>query len=150
MSHRTAKCAAVGASIGNSAIQPRRAAADHVLHMGMKAETAARHWSLLAAGSAIVACLGMLATRALPHASALSLPLAPRVSALAYPAVYVSAAVLTLQALIGGSLATLRRSAPGLVLCGLVAQALAFSLWSVQLLDQSYQPGHSLLDPLWA
>jgi diguanylate cyclase (GGDEF)-like protein len=97
----------------------------------------------------VAAAVALTFSQLWPAASASSLPLAPRISALVYPAVYVSAAVLTLQALIGGTLATLRRSAPGLVLCGLVAQALAFSLWSVQLLDQTYQPGRSPLDPLW-
>jgi GGDEF domain-containing protein len=35
------------------------------------------------------------------------------------------------------------------VLGGVAAQALAFILWSQQLLEQSYVPGQSLLDPLW-
>ena len=31
----------------------------------------------------------------------------------------------------------------------MVAQAVAFSLWSVQLLAGTYTPGATLLDPLW-
>ena len=78
-----------------------------------------------------------------------SLPLPARVSALVYPAVYVSAAILTLQAIVGGSLSRSRSTASLLVLGGIIAQALAFILWSEQLLRQSYVTGGSVLDPLW-
>ena len=78
-----------------------------------------------------------------------SLPLPERVSALVYPAVYVSAAILTLQAIVGGSLSRSRSTASLLVLGGIIAQALAFILWSEQLLRQSYVTGGSVLDPLW-
>ena len=36
-----------------------------------------------------------------------------------------------------------------LVLGGFLLQALAFSLWSIQLLGNSYVPGQSALDPIW-
>jgi diguanylate cyclase (GGDEF)-like protein len=72
-----------------------------------------------------------------------------RASALAYPAVYVSAAVLTLQAMVGGSLRGARGPGLQLVLTGIVAQATAFILWSQLLLDQRYVVGESLIDPLW-
>ena len=70
-------------------------------------------------------------------------------SALVYPAVYVSAAILTLQAIVGGSLRRSRSTASLLVLGGIIAQAVAFILWSEQLLRQSYVTGGSVLDPLW-
>ena len=82
-------------------------------------------------------------------ASHSSLPLASRLSALAYPTVYVSAAVLTAQAIVGGSLRRNRSTASLLVLAGIIAQAMAFILWSHELLRQSYVTGGSVLDPLW-
>jgi diguanylate cyclase (GGDEF)-like protein len=78
------------------------------------------------------------------------LPTGPLLSALAYPALYVAAAVLTLQAAIGNSLLNVRSPASRLVLGGIIVQALAFIFWSQQLLTRSYVPGHSWLDPLWA
>ena len=56
-------------------------------------------------------------------ASRSSLPELSRLSALAYPAVYVSAAILTLQAIISGSLRRSRSAASLLVFGGIVAQA---------------------------
>jgi len=83
-------------------------------------------------------------------AAASSLALAPKVAALVYPAVYVAAAVLMLQAMIAGSLRGGQRSgALRLVLGGMIAVAVAFVLWSRQLLAGTYVPGHTLLDPLW-
>jgi diguanylate cyclase (GGDEF)-like protein len=82
-------------------------------------------------------------------ASVSTLPLAGKLSALVYPAVYLSAAVLLLQAMIGGSLSASRSRALPVTLAGMTVQAGAFALWSVQLLNQSYNPGSTLLDPLW-
>jgi len=78
-----------------------------------------------------------------------TLPVAERLSALVYPAIYVSAAVLALQALIGGALTSVRSAAARLVLAGVILEALAFIPWSAQLLNQSYVSGESPLDPLW-
>lgn len=84
------------------------------------------------------------------HDAAVStLALGPKLSALAYPALYVCAAVLMAQAMIGGSLAGSRSRALPVTLGGMVAQAVAFSLWSVQLLNGTYVPGATALDPLW-
>jgi len=74
---------------------------------------------------------------------------APRVSALVYPVLYVSAAVLALQALLGGAVTTVRSRPSRLVLGGIMAQAFSFIMWSEQLLDQSYHPGATMLDPIW-
>jgi diguanylate cyclase (GGDEF)-like protein len=82
-------------------------------------------------------------------AAASMLALAPRLSALVYPTLYVSAAVLALQAMVGGAVITIRSTASRLVLGGIMAQAVAFSMWCEQLLDQTYHPGGSALDPLW-
>jgi diguanylate cyclase (GGDEF)-like protein len=83
------------------------------------------------------------------HGSGGDLPLAGRLSALAYPALYVSAAVLTLQVMVGGSLRQVRGPGPRLVLLGIVMQAVAFIFWSEELLHQSYVMGATLIDPLW-
>jgi len=82
-------------------------------------------------------------------AGASTLPMAQRLSALVYPAIYVSAAVLALQALIGGALTSVRSAGARLVLAGVMLEALAFIPWSAQLLNQNYASGESLLDPLW-
>ena len=51
--------------------------------------------------------------------------------------------------MVGGSLAGSRSRALPVTLAGMVAQAIAFSLWSTQLLAGTYVPGSTLLDPLW-
>jgi diguanylate cyclase (GGDEF)-like protein len=83
--------------------------------------------------------------------SALSSSLSPTgvASALAYPGLYVTAAVLTLQAMIAGALHGIRGGGVRLVLAGIAAQAIAFIWWSRQLLDGTYVPGKTLIDPLW-
>ena len=83
------------------------------------------------------------------QAAASTLPLAGRASALAYPAVYVAATVVMLDAVIGGGLRRIRAPGVRLVLLGTAAQALAFTLWCDKLLDQTYVPGHGWLDRLW-
>ena len=84
------------------------------------------------------------------HTAAVSsLSLAPKLSALVYPSVYIAAVVLMLHAMIAGSLRRSRSTAQRLVLGGMAAQALGFGLWSQQLLARTYVPGHTMLDPLW-
>ncbi len=78
------------------------------------------------------------------------LNMASRLSALVYPTLYVSAAVLALQALLGGAVTSVRSLPSRLVLLGIVAQAFAFIMWSEQLLNQSYVTGATVLDPIWA
>ncbi len=95
--------------------------------------------------AAIALCFAALG----PIADASSLPLAPKLSALVYPALYVSATVLTVQALIGGSLRRVHTASVRLVIGGIAAQSVGFILWSIQLLRRDYAPGHTLLDPLW-
>ena len=74
---------------------------------------------------------------------------APTISAVIYPSIYVAAAVVMLQAIIGGALRGYRRSVVWLVMGGMAAVALGFSLWTPQLLAGTYVPGATLLDPLW-
>jgi diguanylate cyclase (GGDEF)-like protein len=82
-------------------------------------------------------------------AGASTLGLAPKLSALVYPALYVSATVLMLDALVGGGLRSVKAPGLRLVLSGIAAQALAFTLWCNKLLTRTYVPGHSWLDRLW-
>src|ERR1700742_1832138 len=51
--------------------------------------------------------------------------------------------------MIGGALRGYRRSVAALVMGGMAAEAVAFGLWSPQLLAQTYVPGHTLIDPLF-
>jgi diguanylate cyclase (GGDEF)-like protein len=98
----------------------------------------------------VVAAAISLSLAALWHDAAASpLALAPRLSALTYPAVYVAAAVVMLQSMVSGSLRTNRTAPSRFVLAGMAAEAVAFSLWSIQLLGNSYVPGATLLDPLF-
>ena len=113
-----------------------------------------RSRALLIVGAAevlpLIAAAASLTYALLWHdAGASTLPVAQRLSALVYPALYVSAAVLALQALIGGALTSVRSAAARVVLAGVMLEAAAFIPWSQQLLDQSYVSGHSVLDPIW-
>jgi diguanylate cyclase (GGDEF)-like protein len=96
-------------------------------------------------GAALAFCLAGLWPVAL--GSHLGVP--DRVSALIYPGLYVAAAILLLHTVLGGSLRGHSRLPLKLVLGGIAAQALAFTLWSDKLLDGTYVPGDWLLDPLW-
>jgi diguanylate cyclase (GGDEF)-like protein len=98
----------------------------------------------------IAAAIALTFSQLWTTADASSLPMAGRVSALAYPAFYVTAAVLTLQAILGGSLRRVRGPGPHLVLAGIALEAVAFIAWSKQLLDGTYVPGATGLDALWA
>jgi diguanylate cyclase (GGDEF)-like protein len=84
----------------------------------------------------------------LPAANS-SLALGPKLAAVAYPPLYIAAAVLTLQAAIGGLSGVLDTPGVRIVLGGFLLEGLAFSLWSIQLLGNDYVTGHSLLDPIW-
>ena len=97
----------------------------------------------------IVAATALTFAELWPHAVASRLSVAGVVSALAYPGLYVTAAVLTLQAMIAGALRGIRGGGVRLVLAGIAAQAVAFIFWSRQLLDGAYTPGATLIDPLW-
>jgi diguanylate cyclase (GGDEF)-like protein len=97
----------------------------------------------------IVAATALTLADIWPHAAASALPFSGRASALAYPGLYVSAAVLTLQAMVSGSLRGIRGGGVRFVLAGMVVQAVAFIFWSRQLLDGSYVPGATLIDPLF-
>ncbi|HET9073602.1 MAG TPA: GGDEF domain-containing protein, partial [Solirubrobacteraceae bacterium] len=95
--------------------------------------------------AALGLCLSLLWQTA-THSAVLG---AARVSDLVYPCLYVSAAILTLQAMLGGGLGGVRSRATGLFLFGTATISFAFIMWSQELLRSDYVPGTSLLDPLW-
>jgi diguanylate cyclase (GGDEF)-like protein len=97
----------------------------------------------------MVAAVSLTIAELWRHVATSPLAVAPKVSAVIYPSIYVAAAVVTLQAIIGGALRGYRRPVTWLVMGGMAAQAVAFVLWSTQLLDADYVAGQSLLDPLW-
>ena len=98
----------------------------------------------------IVAAVALTFTELWKTAADSTLATAPKISALLYPALFVAAIVLTLQSTVGGMRRGLNTTALRLVLLGIAAEAVAYTLWSTQLLTRSYVPGDTLLDPLWA
>src|SRR5579884_288803 len=100
-------------------------------------------------GPLVVAAVALTTAQFWGSAHASSLPLAAKLSALAYPALYVSAAVLMLDAVVGGGLRRIQARGLTLVLSGVTAEALAFTLWCNKLLKGTYVPGHTWLDRLW-
>jgi diguanylate cyclase (GGDEF)-like protein len=103
----------------------------------------------LESASLALAAAALLIAALWSTASGSSLPWAGRISALLYPILYAAATMAMLQAAFGGRLRGLHERSVQLALGGIFAQALAFALWSVQLLQRSYVPGRSALDPLW-
>ena len=75
------------------------------------------------------------------HGGAVELSAGARLSALAYPALYVSAAILTLQVMVGGSLRQVRGPGPRLVLLGIVMPGRRLHRWTEQLLDAELRHG---------
>jgi diguanylate cyclase (GGDEF)-like protein len=113
------------------------------------ASWAARAVAVVEALPLVAAAMALTFAELWDHGGAAELTSAVRLSALAYPALYVSAAILTLQVMVGGSLRQVRGPGPRLVLLGIVIQAVAFILWSEQLLTASYVMGETIIDPLW-
>src|SRR4051794_3069167 len=97
----------------------------------------------------IAAAIALTYAELWPEALGSSLSAKEQVAALAYPALYVSAAILTVQAMIGGSLRRVHGPGPRLVLLGVAMQAVAFIAWTEQLLEGTYTMGATLIDPLW-
>ena len=118
----------------------------------VRMRTGSRSLRFVAAAEVLPVILGAAAltfAELLPDANASMLAAVPRLSALVYPTLYVSAAVVALQALLGGAVTTVRSTPSRLVLGGIIAQAFAFIMWSEQLLDQRYHPGRTAVDPVW-
>lgn len=105
--------------------------------------------AVLESAPLVLAAVSLCVAALWSTAAASQLPLAGRISALLYPSLYAAAAMTTLQAVLGGRLRGVRERSMQLALGGILAQAWAFAVWSVQLLQGSYVPGRSPLDPLW-
>jgi diguanylate cyclase (GGDEF)-like protein len=105
--------------------------------------------ALIEAAPLIGAAIALIVGEMWPDIHASALALGPKLSAVAYPILYATAAVLMLQAMVAGALRTQRTPAVMLVLGGMSAQAVAFIFWSSQLLRGAYVSGNTLLDPLW-
>ncbi len=76
-----------------------------------------------------------------------SLGFSTRIAVLGYPALYVAAAIITLQALLGGWFEAEDSIPSRLILGGIAIQAVTFTFWSQQLLNQTYVQGSNVLDP---
>ena len=110
---------------------------------------AARAVAVVEALPLVAAAMALTFAEMWTHGGSAGLSAATRVTALAYPALYVSAAILTLQVMVGGSLRQIRGPGPRLVLLGIVIQAVAFIGWADQLMRADYVMGKTLVDPLW-
>lgn len=98
----------------------------------------------------VVAAAISLSVAAMWHdAQASTLGLASQLSALVYQAVYIAAAVVMLQSLLSGSLRTQRTLPSGFVLAGTAGVGLAFSVYAIQVLANTYAPGATFVDPLF-
>ena len=97
----------------------------------------------------IAAAIALTTSQLSDSIAASPLPPFTRLSLLFYPVLFSSAAMLLLQAMVGGTLHRLRGAGSQLVLGGLVAQAIAFISWSDQLLSDTYVTGTTLVDPLF-
>jgi len=95
----------------------------------------------------IAAALALTSAELWPHFVHSTLPTSARVAVMFYPGLYVAAAVVTLQAMISGWLRGAGSTGQRLVLAGIVLEAVTFTFWSQQLLDQTYVQGSNWLDP---
>jgi diguanylate cyclase (GGDEF)-like protein len=95
--------------------------------------------------AAIALCLAELWTT-VAHSH---LGLAPKVSALVYPVLYVSAAMLALRAVLGDEVRGRRALPVRLVAFGVAAEAISFILWSSRMLEGTYVTGGTPLDAIW-
>jgi signal transduction histidine kinase len=105
----------------------------------------------LARLDAIAVSVGVLTiTFALIHGSveASTLPTVGKAFAIAYPAAYIALVAVLTEAYFGAR-GAFRHPALVLVLLGVACQAVAFSSWAPDLLDQSYVQGTTVADALW-
>ena len=123
-------------------------AAVGVLRLAQSAERG-RAVSTLELAPIIVAVCTLLVALLWDDVRASHLSVLGQATSLAYPALYVSAALLMIQAVVAGALDV--SANPGLraVLVGLVVEAIAFILWSPTLLGASYVVGINPIDLLW-
>jgi diguanylate cyclase (GGDEF)-like protein len=78
-----------------------------------------------------------------------TVPTGAKISALAYPVFYISAALVMLQTTLAGAIDVRRNPGMAAVLLGLVLEALAFILLSELLIEGTYAAGTHVIDALW-
>jgi diguanylate cyclase (GGDEF)-like protein len=97
----------------------------------------------------IAAALALTCAELWPYVGGSPLSVSAQIAVLGYPALYVGAAIVTLQALLGGWMRGESSTASRLILAGIATQAITFVFWSEQLLTQTYVQGSNVLDPLF-
>jgi diguanylate cyclase (GGDEF)-like protein len=119
-----------------------------VLRLAKGAERG-RTVSALELAPIIVAVCTLLVALLWDDVRASDLSILGQLTSLAYPALYVSAALLMIQAVVAGALDVAGNAGLRAVLVGLVIEAIAFILWSPTLLGASYVVGVNPIDVLW-
>jgi len=118
-----------------------------VLRLGASARGRAVSWLELA--PLVVAVCSLLAALLWSEIRSSALSTAAEVTTLAYPALYVSTALVMLQSVVTGTLDLRANMGIALVVAGLVVNAIAFVLWTPLLLTESYVSGTHAIDALW-
>jgi diguanylate cyclase (GGDEF)-like protein len=124
-------------------------AAAGVHRLGLGAQ-GSRRVSWLEIAPVIVAICALITAVLWSDIRASSLSPAGRLTSLAYPVLYVSAAMVMIQSVLSGALEVRRNPGMAAVLGGLMVEALAFILWSPQLLAGTYVAGTNAVDALWS
>jgi diguanylate cyclase (GGDEF)-like protein len=117
----------------------------HRLGGGRRAET---RMMALEVVPLVVAVLTLVTALMWDRITSSPLGTAGEVTTLAYPVVYVMAAITAIQCVVAGAL-NLRDRGTAALLAGLILEAVAFVLWCPQLLAGTYTAGSSASDALW-
>lgn len=117
--------------------------------MRLGASARGRAVSSLELAPLLVAVCALLAALLWSDIDSSALSTAAEVTALAYPVLYVSAALVMLQSVVTGTLDLKANMGMALVVIGLVINAIACVLWTPLLLTQSYVSGTNAVDALW-
>jgi diguanylate cyclase (GGDEF)-like protein len=118
-----------------------------VLRLGASAR--GRAVSSLELAPLVVAVCALLAALLWSDIRSSSLSTGAEATALAYPVLYVSAALVMLQSVVTGTLDLRANMGMALVVVGVVVNAIAFVLWTPLLLTESYVSGTHAVDALW-
>jgi diguanylate cyclase (GGDEF)-like protein len=122
------------------------AAAVHRLGIGGRRS---RNVSRLELAPLIVAVCSLVTALLWSDIQASTLAEGAKVSALAYPVFYVSAAMVVFQIALSGAIDVRRNPGMAAVVAGLVIEALAFILWTELLVEGRYVAGRHAVDALW-
>jgi diguanylate cyclase (GGDEF)-like protein len=118
-----------------------------VVRLGARAR--GRAVSALEVAPLVVAACALLAGLLWIEVGSSELSPAGEATALAYPVLYATAALVMLQSVVTGTLDLRANTGLALVLGGLVVNAVAFVLWTPLLLSQRYASGTNAVDALW-